>query len=500
MKKAIINQWDGGHAEDPRTTATNQSESSVNFDIFTNPHKLIPYSDPIAETSEGAMTDDSITDVAVLNVSSVATIYGMGRTSSASQDVAIFVKGSTSDITSAWSEVATNSNDLTPGTLVEYHDTLCFMAGGSSFCTFTAPSTIAVISSLAGPYTTNFAPKPFRHPTDDSLYVGVANKVYKYTGVSPYATPTLMHTLATNLELQSFTDWGNYLAIAGNYLTNNKRSAVYLSNRDVLSPNNLPAQVLDWGEGKLAVIENIGGVLVGISYTENVGSYTSQNQYKMFVKVYYGGTVETVKEILIGTTSDIRIWKSKSGDKLYFGFDADNAMYVLAKNKSGRFAVAKNRYYNPTGSTLAGASGKFTGLSLIGDISFTSYGDGTTDGYLARQGTGSAYTLTSKYTTTINPNMSEADRSLSKKLINIRISYTVSTANASVAVYLYKDGGSSALALSKTQTATGEYVTRADSFDSGDAFDSAHEFQFLLQTTGNASIKEFSYTYETIND
>lgn len=52
-----INTWDGGHAEDIRTTASNECESVVNFDILTNPHKLIPYSDPVAETSSGTITD-----------------------------------------------------------------------------------------------------------------------------------------------------------------------------------------------------------------------------------------------------------------------------------------------------------------------------------------------------------------------------------------------------------------------------------------------------------
>jgi hypothetical protein len=498
MSKVIISQWDGGHAEDPRTFATNESQSSVNFDIATNPHKLIPYSDPVAETSEGAMTDDQITDVAVLNVSGTATIYGMGRASSASQDVAIFVKGSTSDITSAWSQVATNGNDLTPGTLTEYKDKLYFIAGGSTFSSFTAPTTYTGIASLSGPYTTNFSPKIFRHPIDDTLYYASANKVYKYDAVTYTTALDVVHTLATNFEIQSFTDWGNYLAIGGKYLTKHKRSAVYLSNRVI--PNDGTQAVIDWGEGSLAILENIQGSLVGISYTENVGSYTSQNIYKLFIKVYNGGQPVTVKEIVTSSAEKIRIWKAKSGDKLYFGYDMDNAMFVLGKNKNGNWYVCKNRYYNPGGSFIAGASGRLTGLSIVGDITFTSYGDATTDGYLARQGTGTAYTLPSQYTTTINPKMAAEDRTKKKELKSVRIAYTAGAANANVKVYVYKDGGSSALALDMTETAAGEYVAHSDHFADGTQFDQAYEFQFLLQTTGNASIKQFEYEYEPVND
>lgn len=496
-----INTWDGGHAEDIRTTASNECESVVNFDILTNPHKLIPYSDPVAETSSGTITDYTITDVAILNVSGTATIYGMGRKALADQSVEILKKSSTSDITSAWSLVASNANVLTPGTLIEYKDILWFITGGSTWSKFVPPSTITALTTFAAGYTSNFAPKPFRHPVDDSLYFALGERVYKFTNASPYATATLMHTLATNFEIQSLTDWGNYLAVGGSYLTNSKRSAVYLSNRDVLSPNNLPTQVIDWGEGKLAILENIGGTLIGISYTENVGSYTTQNSYRMFIKAYSGGTVETIKEIVTGTTADIRVWKSKSGDKLYFGFDADSAMYVLARNKSGRFVVAKNRYYNPSGSSISGASGLLTGLSVVGDVSFTSYGDSTTDGYLARQGAfNTVYTLPSRYTTTINPKMVEADRTKKKSLLEIRISYTVSTANGTVNVYIYRDGGASKLALTKTQTSTGEYVTYSYKYNDSQPFENAYEFQFLLETTGNVSIKEFKYIYDNIPD
>lgn len=495
MPTVVINRFDGGHAEDSRTFAVNQSESSVNFDIATNPHKLIPYSDPVAETSaDGPMTDDSITDIAVLNVSSTPTIYGMGRASSGSQDVAIFKKNSTSDVTAQWTQVATNANDLTPGTLIEYKDYLWFLAGGSTWMKFTAPSTLAGISTLSGPYTTNFAPKPFRHPIDDTVYIGVANIVYKFDNVT-YTTPTSVHTLATNFEIQSLTSYGNFLAIGGKYLTNSKRSAVYLSNRII--PNDGTQAVIDWGEETLAVLEEIEGTLIGISYTENVGSYTTRNKYKMIIKAFNGGRPVVIKEITTGTTSDIRVWKAKTSDKLYFGFDQDNAFFVLAKNKAGEWYVCKDRYYNPSGTSITGS---FTGISTIGDISFVSYSDGGTDGYLARQGTSSAYTLPSRYTTTINPKMDSADRSKKKKLKEIILSYTVSASNGSVAVYIYRDGGASKLALSRTQSATGEYVTKSYCFDDATQFDESLEFQFLLQTTGNVSIKEFKYIYENVTE
>lgn len=491
-----INQFDGGHAEDVRTFASNQSESSVNFDIHTNPHKLMPYSDPIAETSlDGPMTDDSITDVAAVNVSGTVTIYGMGRTSSGNQDVAIFKKNSTTDITAAWTEVATSTNDLTPGTLIEYKDKLYFIAGGSTFSSFTAPSTITGIATVAGPYTTNFSPKPFRHPIDDTLYLASGNLVYKFDNVT-YTTPTLTHTLGTNQEIQCFSEYGNYLAIGVRYLYNNKNSYVYLSNRVI--PNDGPQSVIDWGEGQLSVLENIGGALIGISYTKIVGNFSSSiNRYKMFIKGFAGGTVQTIKEFATGRTDAIKVWKSKNNDKLYFGFDTDNAIYVLGKNKNGEWFVAKDRYYNPSGSYITGT---FNGISTINDIYFTSYQDGGVTGYLARQGTETTYALPSIYTTTINPNMPATDRIIRKRLISVKLSYTVNDSNGVATVKVSTDGGTYTTAISKTQSSTGEYATVEQEFTNNDAFDEGYEYQFILQTTGNVSIKQFQYSYEKINE
>ena len=54
-KIAIISRFDGGIAEDIRTTATNECADSTNFDIFSNPHKLIHLRDMLAE-EDGSQT------------------------------------------------------------------------------------------------------------------------------------------------------------------------------------------------------------------------------------------------------------------------------------------------------------------------------------------------------------------------------------------------------------------------------------------------------------
>lgn len=500
--KAIINRWDGGMAEDIRTTYTNQSQSSVNFDISTNPHKLTPYSDPVLEThASGPMTDYAITDVAVLNVSGTPTVYGMGRLNSGSTNLSIFKKSSTSDITAQWSASLAVGGSVSPGTLLSYFDLTAgvdklYFVNGGAWGVFTDPATVGSAGGIVGPYTTNTYARPFRHPIDNTVYIGVANKIYKFDAVT-YTSATLLHTLGSNFEVQSFTDYGNYLAIGGRYFGRDKKSAVYLSNRVI--PNDGAQQVIDWGEGSLVAIENIGGSLVGISYTENVGGYGTVVNPKIQIKVYDGGEVRTVKEIETRRSDEIKIWKAKSNDKLYFGYDTDRAIYVVGKNKLGDWFVTTDRYYNPTGSYITGT---FNGISFVGDIAFIAYQDGGTTGYLVRQGTSTSYDLTSYYTTTINPNMEVEERALRKRLKKIRISYTVDTAGGTVGVLYRGDSTSSTFTsiISQSQASTGQYVTTAGNFADGTAFDENYEFQFQITSTGNVSIKQFEYEYELVND
>lgn len=504
MSKVTINRFDGGLAEDIRTQQDNQCAYAVNFDIHTNPHKLIPYSDPVAEThASGAITDYAITDVAVLNISGTTpTIYAMGRHNSGSTNVSIFKKSSTSDITAQWSAELATSGTVSPGTLLGYYDAtagadkLYFVNGGAAFGVFTDPSTIGTAGSLVGPYTTNTYPRPFRHPIDNTVYIGAANKVYKFDAVT-YTTATLLHTFGTNFEVQSFTDYGNFLAIGGRYFGRDKRSAVYLSNR--VLPNDGAQQVIDWGEGSLVAVENIGGVLIGISYTEKVGSYSTVSNYKIIIKGYAGGTVQTIKEIETKRTDAIKIWKAKQNDILYFGYDTDNAVYAFGKNKQGQWFLTKDRYYTPTGSYITGT---FNGLSFVGDIAFFAYQDGGTTGYLTRQGTSTAYTLPSYYETTVNPKMTLEHRTMRKKLKKVKVSYTVNTANGTVGIGYRGDSQTTSYTsvISQSKSSTGEYVTTATSFADGKPFDEDYEFQFQLSSTGNVSIKQVDYEYDVIQD
>ena len=489
MKTVTINRFDSGQAEDIRTTSDFFSEQSYNFDITTKPNTLTPKKDMVAETfNSGTITDYDITDVVPATYSSTY-IFGYGRESSVSTKACFFRKNSTSDITANWiSVVAYSASVSTPvaGTLVEYKG-LLYALTSSNLIELTDLSTITSRGNIVGTPNTNGV-KPFVHPEDKILYFANANVVGKWDGTTFTGTA---FELPTSMIITSLTSFGGYLAIACKPVTGQGRSYVYLWGRDT---SLTTAQgIIDWGDNNLEILENLGEVLIGVSATKNIGSFTTNNWHKYSVKAYAGGSVEPVAEYTRSSYYVLKPYKAKDTDKIYFGFDTDNVIYMVGKNKQGRYFVSGENYVTPNGGFPTGA---LTGISLVSDTLFTSYTDGGTSGYLAR--TSTTYANESVYITTVNPKMETGDRYKAKKLKGIQVAYEVLSSNGTVEVgYYSNEDGTLHDVISETKTASGNYVARDSGESDGSPFRDSEEFKFRIACTGNVRIKELRYKYET---
>ena len=495
--KKIINTWDGGHAQDLRTFSNDESKTSANFDIHTYPHSLISMRDMVAETySGGTITDFDITDVVPIQISGTVELIGWGRESSASTKASFFKKTSSTDITSAWDKVATNAGAATPmpGTLVNYHNVAWAVDSVHNLVKFTSPATYTAVGTiLATPGIS--VPKPFVHPEDDILYFGAGNIVgLNDDGGSGFDGSVLV--LPENMFITSFTAYGSYLAIACKPANGAGESVVYLWDRD--TSLNTGIQPIWWGDTALEVLENIGEILVGVSGIKNVGSFTAPTttqSYKYLVRIYGGGSVQTVKEIVFSDSSQLRNFKAKLNDKLYFGFDTQDCVYVTGKNKSGEWFVAKSSFITPSGSYITDA---LTGISIVGDVFFISYTDGGTSGYLTRTTEGT-YANVCRYYTTINPGMPVEDRYEEKTLVAVQIAYKC-TGAGNMEVSLYVDSTFSLQQIiDSTNAVTGEYIQTSQMVTDGTMFKTGREFSFQINATGNMEVKEWKYIYEKMN-
>lgn len=490
MALVILNQFDGGQAQDVRDFSTNKQETSYNFDIFTTPHYLRPYIDMVAETTvSGTITDYDITDVDSIIVSGTPTYVALGRTSSGFSTPRFFKKDSTSDITSGWQLYASGVNIKVANSLVVYKGFAYCLGDTSSAYTlqkYDGASTVTTIGTTTGYNSAGVVPRPFVHPEDNVLYIGAGNVISSYDGSTFTATA---FTLPDDKIIVSITSYGGYLAIACRPKNGVGNSVCYLWGRDT-TLNTVQASI-DLGAGQVNIVENLYNNLFFVISESSVGNYSNVVNNSMAIKGYAGGAVETIFEFQLSSSfgTALNNQKRKQNDFLYFGFTNDTAIYRFGKNKDGQYTLSHDRAY-PSGATT------IRGFSLSGDVMWLSFDTSGSSSLLYRTRVASesqAYTTTSTYVTTINPSMPIEDRYRHKQLQAVSISFTGGTAvNLKVSV----DGGSYTTIISSS--ATGEQVVEATNFNDSTPLPDGRELQFKIESTGNAKIKEVRYRYDVL--
>ena len=487
MAKIRLNKFDGGQAEDVRTFNTDECEYSKNFDLFTNPHKLIPYRDSVAEDVSGSgistMDDADIADVDVGKIVSTYFIHGMGREgSSGSAKPAFYTKTAIGAVFSRQGATA-DGYTYVPGSGVSYKDR-CFVLGFNlsdyRLYRYDGSGTVTTCGTIST--TQPFYARPFVHPEDNILYIIIGNTITTWDD-SAMATHTTI--LPTAREATAVCDYGAYLAIAMRPLRMAGTSFVYLWGRDV-TLNTLQG-VVDFGEGDIKILDNLDNALIGIMAPQSGLSTMITN--KIRIKAWTGGAVDTVKSFTVGAVNTLITRSVKNGGKIYFGLNADDAVYAFGKNLSGQYIFTKDRYlFN--GTTINSLSG----LAMIGDYlwrAFTTVGAGLAT--LMRDTTSAEYVSTSVYRTTVNPSMPLEDRYMEKQLKSVRIVYTGAVTGVTNLKYII-DGGSAISIISDTNSA-GERTTEATALADASSFGTFREIQFQVETTGGSQVKEVFYDY-----
>ncbi len=490
MPKVTQSKFDGGQAEDIRTTATDQNAQSLNFDIFTNPHKLLPYGDSVAETTAtDTMATITISDIDVAFTNSAYRITGLGNETNASTKLTFWLKSAIAGAVNWTSSAVSATGAYLQGSGVVYKD---FMFGISTDTLFKYAA--AGTSTSIGTFGTT---KPFVHPEEQVIYGMGGTTIYRYDNSSITTNTSL---LPTGITLRGLTDYGTYLVITTTPARGNGNSISYLWDRN-MSDTTFQGSI-NWGEGNLISVENLDGNLFAIMTPQNALLTALTN--KIIIRQYSGGQVVEIKSLTILSTQSISVTKHKNGNKIYFGLNNDYAVYAFGKNKEGNYIVSQDRFYN--NGTVIGSA--LYALQMIGDIMWRGFSTAGSAFILMRSlassGESIAYTSTSIYKTTINPSMPLADRDRKKKLKYFKIYYT-GVASGTVGVKYLVDGKNSSNTttfesiLSESTTAIEDYRNATQLADN-QAFAEGVEYQFQLESTGGVQIKSYEYDYDIIND
>lgn len=502
MTRIIINDWEGGIAEDVRELRTDTFAVSKNFDIKSFPNKIVPYVEMVSQPLDGSKTYGSS---AVLYTKSNGQRQISFLSRQNGTDLTGVFSGQTTDVIGDTVTSYTNGNipvhSIGYGTLGVYKNKLYSImynttSGNAYFITYDA-----VTNSLIQPgfFSFNpinlgrvFIPKPFRHPADDILYVAAGNVVARNNNGSWTASALV---LPTDCWITSLTEYGNYLAIATAPRDPGGRSRVFLWNRD--SSLTTVTDIIDFGEGELRVLENIDGYLVGISISNS--TFAIQPQLKMYV--YAGGVAQLVKSVSAptGASTQLEIFKAKQKNELYFTakFPVQNVsvnrIWVAGRNRKGQWYMTPDRSIN--GSTEPTT---VNGFDFIGDYLYVGFDSGLFNRTNASAG---AYYGAATLDTLVNPKMLIEDRPKKKTLKLVSITTSKGSGTGQHMVEYSVDGSAYTPVFSGQlqPNQTIEIKTEPD----GKPLKSGREFQFRIGITDSAiasaqpDISEFSYEYET---
>ena len=489
MITRTINTFTGGIAEDLREPSTTSFSTCKGFDSTTFSHKLVPYSDTEAEAlTSGDITDRRFSDIIRGNG---GLLIAVGRNGGASPTVFdLFGKASTTNIASTWASFASLSGagGYRSNSLTYYAGKNYVLDTSFNVRRYDGSWSNEGAVDVSSTWSTMLVPKPFIHPLDDILYFAGNQALAKIDGTT-YADITSV-SVPVSLVISSLTDYGSDLAIACTPLYSDI-SRVYLWDRNTATTTfreNIP-----WGEDSLLILENIDGILVGVSINEKsyepTASYTTVKNKKVTVRAYQGGTPQVIKEIDVPDTFSLRNYKQKVGGKLYFGGDNDDSLFVVYKDKTGSIVVSRDRLLNNGDAVTT-----LRGFSLVGDYLFSMFDTAGTSGNVYRTKVTSTYTNESTYESLINPNMTLDDRTKLKKLKFVSVAKASTTGQLVVSVSI--DGA--AYVTVATLTTGGKLVKKEIKTATGIALPDGYEFQFKVESTTGAELTEIKYGYDVI--
>lgn len=489
MITRTINTFTGGIAEDLREPSTTSFSTCKGFDSTTHDHKLTPYSDLEAESlTSGDITDKRFSDIVR---GSGGLLLAVGRNSAGSPAVFdLFGKASTTNIASTWESFTSLSGagGYRSNSLTYYANKTYVLDASFNVRRYDGAWTNEGSVDVSSTWSTMLVPKPFIHPLDDILYFAGNQALAKIDGTT-YSDITSV-SVPTSLVISSITDYGSDLAIACTPLYSDI-SRVFLWDRNTSTTTfreNIP-----WGEDSLLILENVEGVLVGISINEKsyepTASYTTVKNKKLTIRAYQGGTPRVIKEIDVPDTFSLRNYKQKVGGKLYFGGDNDDSLFVVYKDNFGDIIISRDRLLN-NGDVVT----TLRGFSLVGDYLFTMFDTGSTTGNVYRTKVTSTYTNESTYESLINPNMTLDDRTKLKKLKFVSVAKASTTGQ--LVVYVSVDGGAYQSVV--TLTASSKLVKKESRLATGGQFTEGYEFQFKVESTSGAVLTEVKYAYEVV--
>ena len=491
MEPILIKNFFGGISDSARRPSASEFQISKHFDIHTDPSKLTPYRDLAADTT----TSVSATDLKQYFVrdfvyaSASTKLYGLGQTGAGLTKIL-----QKADATSGlWTTPATSEGNgaVKNGCFFEHANYLWGFQGTTSIFKWGllsgSPSITNAVATVGATITS--VANGVIAPATGEAYLAYNNVIVRISQDGATVTDSAK-TVPTNLKITSLANFGSFLAIGcapkDSY---NGTSKVYLWNLS----SNLFAETIEWGEGELRILENVDGILVGVSdvYLNNsVGA----GRGSMIIKTYQGGAALPVKEILTKalTGKTIPLSKAVINGRLFFSAKIMTNTAGTTYNEGIWSFGRKNANY-PYSLTLDVIEETVTtsGIQGFGSAANFFFIAHSNDGSVSKTSATETYTFDSIYESQV---FDFGDSTVSKQIKLLTI-YTDRITSGQSATLKFRVDGDTAWTTVGTISTVG--VVSRDFYNiesSGADLPTFKEVEVRLESTGGAKITGFKIT------
>ena len=517
-----IDKWDGGIVNDPRDPSTNVCRTITGFDILTNSRKMMPFRQS-KSGDDGAATSKKQNFCVALRTGTIYSLYALGVKSGLTTAEVLYknlTTGATTDLDdddwaatdnyrAAWEgegALATNFNLFVYYRYTIVANSRIFGASGGTRIWSYDPAGIQLFDDVGHNLTYTNIAQGLVHSKDDILYIPYDNKIAKNNQGS-WTDAAL--TLPSYLFITSICEYGNYLAIACAPLSGVGNSIVYLWDRD--SSLATLSDSIDWGEGTLKVLEDIDGLLVGISFSRNITmtNYSRFNERAIFRYLSVSNAIK-FKEILFdrvhptvqACTTGIWSAKQKIDNRLYFMMSGvlnnriiEGVWSIGRSSPNSQMVLVHERTPNNDTVIPWATSTGLKNFYILGDYMFISYESGG-DYALSKTDDGETYATSiwesKKYDG--SQKYADVDASIVKSLKGIAVMTEYLPIGGQVVVKYKIDNETSWSSAILTHTTDGELTA---SITTGLPKE-YHEIEFRLESINGAEITGLTFKEELI--
>lgn len=511
-----VNRFDAGIVNDPRDPRENTSRIITNFDTYTNIFKISPHGDQ--ESGDSAPTTSKKQNFCVSSPDNGSSfnLYALGVKSGTSLPEVLFKdldKTSTNNLlNNTWGATSANQGANATGfnTFVSYEHFgpvwSIFGVDSSRYIWGYDPTGSGFNSTAVDLTSLTHSAQGLVHSKDNILYIPYDNKIAKKSNGSSLTDQwtTAALTLPSRLIISSLAESANHIAIACVDKAGIGDSHVFIWDRD--SSLTTLDESVNWGEGALMVLEEIEGVLIGISQVGGTASSFSGvpnanatlTNNRIIFRYWQRGMSSPKKFLELQSSTDgvtqVPIAKQRVNNRLYFmmrvylnGAQRDG-VWSLARGVDGGFVLTHE--HTPNNDTALTSSAILKGFTYAGDYLFISYQD--TDFALTKTDDTIPMTQTAIYES--KKYDFDAPRQ-KKKLIGFSVNTEALTSGEQVVVKYKLDDDTAFSSAWMTHSTVGELSKS----QVGKDIDEFYEIEFRLESTGGAEITGFTAKAEILD-